>query len=269
MSTNQLRVEEVRDAYRLIGECRDLGGDPALWQARLMDGARELVGAPVAVGGEGGCTGREMEIIPVTSVAAGLDEAQLKDLEVFTKEVGPRGCPIFVALRKAGGDVTRARSEIVSDRDWYRSKSYLVRGESRLDHQLTSLRYLRARKAVLGICISQGTGEPDFSERQRQLIAFLHDELVPLVGRSLVSAVEPSPWSLSPRLRQTLACLLEGDSEKQVAARLKLSVPTAHQYVTALYRHFGVSSRAQLLAHALRRARLGQWAEFLSGASPS
>jgi DNA-binding NarL/FixJ family response regulator len=44
---------------------------------------------------------------------------------------------------------------------------------------------------------------------------------------------------------QTLACLLEGDSEKQVAARLGLSPATAHEYVTALYRHFGVQSRAQ------------------------
>jgi len=49
---------------------------------------------------------------------------------------------------------------------------------------------------------------------------------------------------------------LEGDSEKQVAARLGLSRQTVHQYVTMLYRHFGVFSRAQLLAHILRR-RMG------------
>jgi DNA-binding NarL/FixJ family response regulator len=78
---------------------------------------------------------------------------------------------------------------------------------------------------------------------------------VPLVGRALVSASEPSPERLAPRLRQTLAFLLEGDGEKQVAARLGLSVATTHQYVTALYRHFGVRSRAQLMAHALRRPR--------------
>jgi hypothetical protein len=40
----------------------------------------------------------------------------------------------------------------------------------------------------------------------------------------VVSATEPSPDKLSPRLRQTLACLLEGDSEKQVAARLALAI---------------------------------------------
>ena len=32
-----------------------------------------------------------------------------------------------------------------------------------------------------------------------------------------------------------------------------LSTATVHQYVTALYRRFGVQTRAQLLAHVLKR----------------
>src|SRR3954466_10347413 len=39
---------------------------------------------------------------------------------------------------------------------------------------------------------------------------------------------------LSPRVRQTLDRLLEGDSEKQVAQRLKLSQHTVHVYVKLL-----------------------------------
>ncbi|HXG04462.1 MAG TPA: helix-turn-helix transcriptional regulator [Candidatus Binatia bacterium] len=62
-----------------------------------------------------------------------------------------------------------------------------------------------------------------------------------MVGRPLVSAAEPAPGQLSPRLRQTLACLVEGDTEKQVAARLGVSPTTAHEYVTALYRRFGTA----------------------------
>lgn len=53
---------------------------------------------------------------------------------------------------------------------------------------------------------------------------------------------------LSPRLRQTLARLLAGDSEKQVARHLQLSKNTVHVYVKALYRHFDVNSRGELLA---------------------
>jgi DNA-binding CsgD family transcriptional regulator len=53
--------------------------------------------------------------------------------------------------------------------------------------------------------------------------------------------------------------LLEGDSEKQHASRLGLSEATTHQYVTALYRHFGVQSRAQLMAHAIKRLARREW----------
>jgi len=74
--------------------------------------------------------------------------------------------------------------------------------------------------------------------------------------------------SLSPRLRQTLAHLLEGDSEKEVAAQLGLSVPTTHQYVTTLYRHFGVRSRSQLIAHLLQRLVPGLWNELLENLVP-
>jgi DNA-binding NarL/FixJ family response regulator len=58
---------------------------------------------------------------------------------------------------------------------------------------------------------------------------------------------------LSQRLEQTLRSLLDGDSEKQVAAKLGLSQHTVHVYVKALYKKFGVSSRGELLARLLKR----------------
>lgn len=61
---------------------------------------------------------------------------------------------------------------------------------------------------------------------------------------------------LPPRQRQTLALLLEGKREKEVASELALSPSTVHEYVRALYRRFGVSSRAELSAHFLDHARL-------------
>jgi DNA-binding CsgD family transcriptional regulator len=61
---------------------------------------------------------------------------------------------------------------------------------------------------------------------------------------------------LPPRQRQTLALLLEGKREKEVASELGLSPLTVHQYVQGLYRRFGVSSRAELSARFLDRRRL-------------
>src|SRR5262245_19055350 len=93
------------------------------------------------------------------------------------------------------------------------------------------------------------------------MLEFFHREIGPLVGRALVSAAEPSPGDLSRRLRQTLACLVAGDTEKQVAARLGVSHATAHQYVTALYRRFDVNSRGSLLAHEVKRIGRREWTD--------
>lgn len=57
---------------------------------------------------------------------------------------------------------------------------------------------------------------------------------------------------LTPRLRVTLGWLLRGAAEKEIASHLGLSVHTVHQYVKALYRVHGVSSRPQLMARCLR-----------------
>jgi DNA-binding CsgD family transcriptional regulator len=58
---------------------------------------------------------------------------------------------------------------------------------------------------------------------------------------------------LSPREREVLDVLLRGHSEKRAADRLGLSSHTVHQYVKRLFRAFGVSSRAELMAGFIPR----------------
>ena len=62
-------------------------------------------------------------------------------------------------------------------------------------------------------------------------------------------------WPKSPRQEQVLRLLSGGMSEKEVAAKLRLSPHTVHVYVKALYRHFGVASRAELLVRAIEASR--------------
>src|SRR5665213_4267203 len=57
----------------------------------------------------------------------------------------------------------------------------------------------------------------------------------------------PAP-GLPPRVRQTLARLLAGDSEKQIAIHLQVSQHTVHVYVKTIYRSFDVNSRGELLS---------------------
>lgn len=257
-----LGVQDVRDAYRLIGECRDLGNDSALWHLRMLDGVYRLIGGRAASGGEGVLIGRQ-----ISAFDAGLD-ARTRELYVaYRRELGPAGNPIWRALLSVAGQlVTRSRRQLVSDTDWYRSVVFNeYRRPGNIDHHLTSVYRTSDDGAISVISVVRAVGERDFSAREQRLLNFFHAELGPLIGRALVSSTEPSPVKLSPRLRQTLACLLEGDSEKQVAHRLGLSHATTHQYVTELYRHFGVGSRAQLMTYVMKRIGRGQWRQFPAG----
>ena len=103
-------------------------------------------------------------------------------------------------------------------------------------------------------------GEQDMNLRQRQLLAsfcrLLGDDVriePPIAPRqSPVPGIQLALPS-APRLREILGLLLAGDGEKQIAAKLKLSRHTVHQYVKAIYKHFEVSSRGELLAMWVKR----------------
>jgi DNA-binding NarL/FixJ family response regulator len=59
--------------------------------------------------------------------------------------------------------------------------------------------------------------------------------------------------NLSPRQREVLSCLLAGDTLKEAALKLGLSEHTVGDYVKQVYKHFSVSSRAELLALFISR----------------
>ena len=90
-------------------------------------------------------------------------------------------------------------------------------------------------------------------EARQALVAEAHAAVVPLIGGPLAGFADPSPADLSPRARQVLRCLLEGDSDKEAAARLGISRFTVNEHTKEIYRHFGAQGRAELLALWVRR----------------
>ncbi|WP_435020254.1 response regulator transcription factor [Tundrisphaera sp. TA3] len=85
------------------------------------------------------------------------------------------------------------------------------------------------------------------------MVGLTQQVVTPLVGGPLARFDEPSPGELSPRVREVLRFVLEGDSDKQIALRLGLSVLTVNQYTKLIYRHFGTRGRVELLARWIRR----------------
>ena len=195
-----LRFQDVRDAYRLIGECRDLGGDPALWQRRMLEGLCRLIGAPAAAGGEG-------RVGTISIFATGFDQRGHERLMAFTRELRPQADPIFSALHHVPGRlVTRTRRQLVSNAVWYRSASFNdYHRPAHVDDQLTSVYQVSESGAVSLISLHRALGDGEFSPRQQRLLGFFHGELGRLIGQSLTSHTELGFDRLSRRLRRAIA----------------------------------------------------------------
>ena len=93
-------------------------------------------------------------------------------------------------------------------------------------------------------------GDRPFTPSEHRMVRIFHVELARLWRRDVLRRAGEPGSDLPPRLNQTLTELLKGASEKQIAAKLKLSPHTIHNYVKALHQRFGVSSRGELLAKA-------------------
>ena len=183
--SDMLRVGEVRDAYRLIGECRDLGNEAARWFPRMLEGIGRLVGSEVA-GGEGLAPRADR---PVTALSA------------YMREGGPRVDPLYARIEYVPGKAfTRTRRQLVRDADYHRSSVYdRYFRVGKVEHRLVSVYQHSAETSFSALCLHRAPSERDFSPREQRLLGFFHAELGPLVGRALVSVAEATPDDRSPR----------------------------------------------------------------------
>ena len=106
----------------------------------------------------------------------------------------------------------------------------------------------------LGVHRAHGAGRP-FTPRDHRLLRLLHVELGRFWRADVLAATRDAQQSLAPRMKQTLALLVEGKSEKQIAHAIGISPHTVHNYVKALHQRFGVSSRGELIAAARKREK--------------
>lgn len=93
------------------------------------------------------------------------------------------------------------------------------------------------------------TGRPWFTPEERDLVAYALRGLKWFYRRLMLSRgllVASAP--LTATEREVLASLVGGLAEKQIAADRGQSYHTTHEYVTNIYRKFGVNNRAALMA---------------------
>lgn len=95
-----------------------------------------------------------------------------------------------------------------------------------------------------------------FSDNEKALAAqalrgikWFHRQVIMSHGIGLIN----SP--LTPTERRVLPYLLSGTTEKEIAEKMGVTPGTAHQYITTLFRKFGVHGRTDFMALWLQRGR--------------
>jgi DNA-binding NarL/FixJ family response regulator len=74
----------------------------------------------------------------------------------------------------------------------------------------------------------------------------LHPRAQQHLMRGIAEPATPSPFgALTPRERDVLALLAQGESNKRIAAALNLSIGTVKGYVSAIFEKLGVEDRTQ------------------------
>jgi DNA-binding CsgD family transcriptional regulator len=255
-----LPADDVRALMRLVGELRELGDEPPRWRRHLLASLETLCGTRAGLAGEVAVTGdlggrAGLEVVHHEVHGISPHEEQRFEDEVIWNTHGPNDA-ISGTWAQYQRKFTASRRQLVGDRVWYRST---VANEHfrPLDcgDFIVSIVPLHALRALASIKLFRAWDDRPFTERERLLVELVADEL----ARDWIEP-EAAPASagraMSPRMRQVLALLSGGASEKEVAAALALSTHTVHDYVKQLHRAFGARSRSELLARTARPRRL-------------
>lgn len=259
---DQLTSRDTHACHGLAGECRDLGADTDGWRLRLLQGLKELVGARVVIMAELVNLGPQAEG-PMRSLATHrvgwADAAAEARWREYAQSTPVERTPEYPYINRFAGDrLTLTRDEIWGKETWYRSKTFNdIHRACGIDDYVMSVRATDIPGRSVSIWVHREVGDTGFGDRDRAMIGLVHDTVGREMGTYLARADEPRLASLTERQRQVLARLLRGDAEKQIAFELDLSQGTVHDHVLALHRHFGVSSRGELLARFIGRARPG------------
>src|SRR5688500_10281692 len=247
----RLRLRDVRDVFRLIGEIREAGGDPKVWRPHMVKRLAKVFGAEIVISSEVHAqTTRSPGQTKIIDLGWGCDaegnvweirsERDDENLEAWWLTKAGRKS---VKSHEAGGaaeeepeGVTLAVKPL---KPVYGGKRFIV-----------SQYPLPRINAVDQLGLHRSYGDAPFSATEHKLGRMFHVGLGRLWRKDVLKKAGDPTSDLPPRLAQTLQELLTGLSEKEIAAKLDLSRHTIHNYVKALHQRFEVSSRGELLAKA-------------------
>lgn len=252
--SSTIDIDDIRRVFRLLGEVQDLRFDPHAWRQQLVSGLCTIIDA------RQGMTVQFTDFTPEGKV--GVRDLVLggypdpHDL-AFWDQWGRKGLfredpQIDITSKCSKPIFTARREDIISDKQWENSP-YFVECVEPTNMRATIIAYFRIpnTEEAFGLAMHRTKYLSDFTLKEKKLVDLTIQELYLLFQKGRLADLIPTTKSLTPRQSQVLHYLSQGDSEKQIAARMHLSKHTIHDHIKAIYKFYNVQSRGELFARLI------------------
>jgi DNA-binding CsgD family transcriptional regulator len=255
-----LSARDIHECHQIAGRCRDLGADVDAWRETLLTDLRVFVGAQVIINSEienfGASNDEETKFIGLHRDGWISDGAEQRWRD-YAQSIPVERTPEYPYLSKFSGQtMVLSRDQIWGRETWYRSHTFNeIHRECGIDDYIISICPTNIPGRCTTLWLHKGVGSRDFTTREQGIVSLVHMTINQEIGTYLAAADEPTLNSLTNRRIEVLKHLINGDSEKQIAFQLGIGKATIHDHVLAIYRHYQVSSRGELLAKFIGRAK--------------
>jgi DNA-binding CsgD family transcriptional regulator len=248
MSENpRLSFDDARRIYQLLDDCRRCSDDCQIWLRRLVDGLKPMFEADF---GNAGQFSTPAEAIERTVTAP--------PGQILSQHTLDFACDFFLTPHERHFLVDLGRElslKLGEQAGTTLSVEGRLNGSPRA--QLITFSRLHGNRGDLLVLLLSRDGGP-FSPYDRQRLSFIAETVGRAIGATLCGFRERRPSELPRRAQDVLSGILNGEGDKQIAQRLKISPHTVNQYLKQIYTHFAVGSRAELMSLWINRG-FGRW----------
>ena len=245
---------------RSAGRLARLRHEPLQWRCELLNSLLQIMPAMAAAAYTVKITTDPDSLQVARVVDAGFQTAARREAfhNPFSQAAFQR---LFARLQiaatrgRSAGVFTVTRRDLMDDATWNASP---IARRCRRAADIDDCLFSAARSRIMGdrrelrmmvICVFRSWEDPRlFSADDRACSGTIHAGFDWMYRDEYAGASLPKVATLPPGLHQVFTLLLEGRTQHQVAESLSKSVSAVRRDVKALYRHFGVTTRKELMA---------------------
>jgi DNA-binding CsgD family transcriptional regulator len=247
-----LAEEDVRAMVRLIGEVAALEGGHAEKKRFLMDGLGKLINADIWAWSLSCQRDPTKPQVNVSFLSGGLGEKDMVHMleAVEHPEMIPISSKFFLEVEEKQSHLTRRRFQITDEATFKQTGAHDAWKLANIGPTIMSLRPLDERSSSV-VALFRHYDKKEFSERDSRIAHIILTEVPWLHEQGWPEDRGIDVPSLSKRQRLTLNLLTQGQSRKQIAENMKISLNTAQGYIKTVYSRFNVNSQAELMSRFL------------------